>query len=161
MNSRAKQIFLALLLGVIVSQADERFAIGNNRVFLHDFKANGVLRLQDKESAEPEGQLSTWSINGEQAIVQGEQYQLSGFEMQIDNPERGKLTLVSPYCDFDRLEYEIKSNAAVILQAEGMQISGLGYDVYQQNGKVMLVIRSTVQIHFHKEQIKKLRGEKS
>jgi hypothetical protein len=161
MNSKAKKLILGLLLCAMASQAENPFSLGNNRVFLHDFKANGVLHLKDKEETTPEKQLSTWNISGEKAIVQGEQYQLSGFEMQIDNPLRGRVTLLSPHCDFDRLEQEIKSNAAVMMQAEGMQISGLGYDVYQQNGKVMLVIRSTVQIHFQKEQIKRLRGDGS
>jgi hypothetical protein len=161
MSSKAKHLILSILLYAIAIHAKNEFFLGDNRIFLYAFKANGVLRLKDDEATKQESQLSTWNISGEQAVVQGEQCQLSGFEMQIANPERGKITLISPHCDFDRLENEIKSNAALLLQADGMQVSGLGYDVYQQNGKMMLVIRSAVQIHFHKEKMKKLRGRKS
>lgn len=141
--------------------AESDFSLGSNRIFLHDFKANGVLSLKEKGVAQPSSQLSTWTISGTKAVVRGDHYQLSSFEMEVNNPERGTVRLLSPHCDFNRLEYEIKSNAALLLHADGLQISGLGYDVYQQNGKIMLVVRSTVQIHFLKKSIKKLRGAKS
>lgn len=161
MNSKTPCFVLTLLVLAAGIFAENEFSLGNNRIFLQDFKANGVLNLKDKEAAQQSSQPSTWTISGEQAVVHGEQYQLSGFEMEINNPERGKISLLSPHCDFNRLEYQIKSNSPLLLHADGLQISGLGYDVYQQDGKMMLVVRSTVQIHFLKERIKKLHGGKS
>jgi len=157
-----KSDFILLLLLLISPQmiAENDFAIGDNQLFLHQFKANGVFNLKEKKTSPASASPSTWSLSGEKAIVQGDQYQLSGFEMEIISQERGKMSLLSANCDFDRLAYEIKSNAAILLRAEGLQISGLGYDVYRQDEQVMLVIRSTVQIHFQKEKIKKLSGTK-
>lgn len=152
-----------LLLLLISSQmiAENNFALGDSQLFLNQFKASGVFNLQEKKTSPAATAPSTWSISGEKAIVQGDQYQLSGFEMEIISQERGKISLLSAYCDFDRLADEIKSTAAILLRADGLQISGLGYDVYRQDDKIMLVIRSTVQIHFQKEKIKKLSGNKS
>ncbi len=148
---------MTLLLLAARIFAESEFSLGSNQMFLQDFKANGVMHLKDKTTTSQ----STWSIRGEQATVLGDQYQLFGFEMEVNNPERGKITLLSPQCNFNRLKSEIKSNAALLLHADGLQISGLGYDVYQQDDKVMLVVRSTVQIHFRKDRIRKLRGSKS
>ena len=161
MNSKTRCLILNLLLLAAGIFAESEFSLGNNRIFLQDFKASGVLNLKDKEAVPQSEQPSTWMISGEQAVMHGEQYQLSGFEMHITNPERGTISLLSPHCDFNRFEYQIKSNSPLLLHADGLQISGLGYDVYQEDGKMMLVVRSTVQIHFRKERIKKLRGSKS
>ncbi len=161
MNSKTLPFILTLFLLLAGVFAQSEFSLGSNRIFLHDFKVNGVLYLEDKEDTRQPSLPSPWTISGEQAVVQGDHYQLSGFKMEVNNPDRGKITLLSPHCNFNRLENEIKSNAALLLNADGLQISGLGYDVYQREGKVMLVVRSTVQIHFLKERIKKLRGEKS
>ena len=161
MNSKTPCFVLTLFVLAAGIFAENEFSLGNNKLFLQNFKANGVLNLKDKAAAQHSSQASTWTISGEQAVVLGNLYQLSGFEMEINNPERGEITLLSPHCDFNRLEYQIKSNSPLLLHADGLQFSGLGYDVYQQDGKMILVIRSTVQIHFLKESIKKLRGSKS
>lgn len=148
-------LMLLVLSSVVLSESE--FTIGDSQLFLHHFKATGQFSPRETASATVRtGVPSTWSIRGERALVQGDRYQLSGFEMEVHHPERGSLRLLSPHCDFDRLAYEIKSNAAVLLNADGLQVSGLGYDVFRQQDKVMLIIRSTVQIHFHKEKIKKL-----
>ena len=159
MTLKTNLIVLAFLL-LCTLKAEEGFSLKSTKFFLRNFQVNGNFdALQDK-ARKKETALSNWTVSGKRALIQEELCKLYGFQMEIDSAEQGKIALQSPYCDFFRTTEEIKSNAAVLVQAEGLQITGLGYDVYRHEDKIMLVIRSTVQIHFNKKKMKLPEGSK-
>jgi len=133
--------------------AQKGLSLQDSQFSLQRFEAEGVFADEEGDASA----ASAWKVSGESGRMQGELLQLRGFQLKLQNPQKGSLQIQSPGCEFQRSSWELKSDEAMLLQAEGLQASGLGYDVYRKNDKLMLVIRSTVQIRFHKEKIKELR----
>lgn len=154
MNSNAVKCMIVLLVLALGLPAQKGPSLQDSQFSLHGFKAGGVF---PEEEAEADAAATTWEISGESGWMQGELVQLRGFLLKLHNPQKGGLIIRSPGCEFQRGVWELKSDDAMLLQADGLQASGLGYDVYRKDDKLMLVVRSTVHIRFHKGKIKNIK----
>jgi len=147
---RTRKVFHWLLFFFYAVLCDCLFAaefnLTDSLIYLDHFAADGIYL-----PASAQNKSLQWTVTGERATLQGQQCELSGFELTVHNQDAGTYLLQSPHCEFSRSTFEFKSPSAVILQGKGIRISGIGYDVYGQKENLLLVIRNTVQINFQRQ----------
>lgn len=154
-KSSLRLFFVSFAIFCVMGGSAE-FNLSESLIYLDHFTASGIY-LPD--SASTQDQSLHWAISGERATLQGSQCSLSGFELTVYNRDEGTYRLQSPHCEFSRAGFEFRSPAAVLLEGRGLRVSGIGYDVYGQGENLLLVIRNTVQIDFHRQRFEE--GRKS
>lgn len=98
----------------------------------------------------------TWQLAGQQAIVRGAQLELTDFTMTLQEKDRSSLHITSPACHFDKTDFEIKSSAPVQITSRGLEITGIGYDVYLRDRQTLIVVRDTVRIRFNNRFVREI-----
>ena len=91
-----------------------------------------------------------WELRGEKAQIRGQSTELSEYKIVFTGKDGDDFTLSSPRCRYLHSAAEVKSDAPVFVEGRGVQISGIGYDVYLDAKVVM--IRSTVTMKIKQRQ---------
>ena len=91
-----------------------------------------------------------WELRGEKAQIRGQNTELSDYKIVFKGKDGDDFTLSSPRCRYLHSAAEVKSDAPVFVEGRGVQISGIGYDVYLDAKVVM--IRSTVTMKIKQRQ---------
>ena len=91
-----------------------------------------------------------WELRGEKAQIRGQSTELSDYKIVFKGKDGDDFTLSSPRCRYLHSAAEVKSDAPVFVEGRGVQISGIGYDVYLDAKVVM--IRSTVTMKIKQRQ---------
>lgn len=91
-----------------------------------------------------------WELRGEKAQIRGQSTELSDYKIVFTGKDGDDFTLSSPRCRYLHSAAEVKSDAPVFVEGRGVQISGIGYDVYLDAKVVM--IRSTVTMKIKQRQ---------
>jgi hypothetical protein len=85
-----------------------------------------------------------WELRGDEAHIRGQSTELNDFTIVFMQKDSADYTLSSPRCRYLHSAAEVKSDAPVFVEGDGMSISGIGYDVYL-DAKIV-IIRSTVMM---------------
>jgi hypothetical protein len=130
---RAPCLLLSLLalLAAAPASAENIFGVGGN-LEVAGFVSRGLDSAGRTE----------WELRGDEAQIRGQSTELNDFQLVFKGKEGDDFTLSSPRCRYLHSAAEVKSDAPVFVEGPGMQISGIGYDVYLDAKIVM--IRSTV-----------------
>lgn len=147
MTMKIKRMSLAgltLLAALTAAAASDTLLDGpllQRPAVLRNFMASGDISNQKVNG--------TWQLAGQQAIVRGAQLELADFTMSLHEKERSTLHITSPYCHFDKADFEVKSSAPVHIISRGLEITGIGYDVYLRDRQTLIVVRDAVRIRFN------------
>lgn len=141
-TERLKLLALTLLVALAATASDALLdgPLLQRPAVLRNFMASGDISNQKVQG--------TWQVAGQQAIVRGSQLDLEDFTMTLQEKERSSLHITSPHCQFDKADFEVKSNAPVQIISRGLEITGIGYDVYLRDRQTLIVVRDTVRIRF-------------
>lgn len=138
--------------------------LGNlEKVELKGFQTNGVTEIRQNGI---QNQL-TWTICGDNALVQKPNYDLTGFQMILEDAAKRQLQaetyrIHSPHCLYNQDTHFVRSDSAFQLEGpDGLSISGIGYDIYLEGEKkgLRIVIRDAVRIDFQLGVLQKWRTQ--
>ncbi|MBR6470297.1 MAG: hypothetical protein IKS83_00740 [Victivallales bacterium] len=123
-----------------------------DNVQVRDFRTSGVARLRRK-GTDAETVPLEWKIYGATAKLQGKEYQIGGFRMDIESSEQGSYSVTASSATFDVDEVEVHGDAPVEISGPGIHVVGLGFDLFTdaeegvENARsLMLVIREAVEM---------------
>lgn len=127
-------LLILALLAPLPGAGQSGALFGNGNVTVDGFQTRGLNQ---------DGAVE-WELFGSQAKVKGTITELNEFKINLMQDSTRPIELTSPRCRYYHRQAEVRSDAPVQLQSDGITITGLGYDVFLDR-KVVLV-RSTVHI---------------
>ena len=142
--------FLLVLLLMMTCGVDAASVIqlGEGGVELQGFRTSGssVANAQN-DGKSGIGDTMEWELIGKSALMQQPIFQLNGVTLKMQS-RRGRYIVSSPQCTFDQQKREIRSNAAVQMSGPGIEVTGIGYDLFWENeaNHPLFIIRKAAHI---------------
>ncbi len=155
MNSKPSIILLCLVCLALAGRltAASSSNLLQSRMETDDFRASGSATLLFEGAPH----RLAWQISGRQAIVNLPDVRLQNFSLDFSEPDSGyRLDLSSPSCHFDQNSRKITSNSPLLISTSGMEISGIGYDIFLDKESCIITIRQAVDIRIHRKELNKL-----
>jgi hypothetical protein len=158
MNNLRFHILLALCVVLAWGQMSmaDGLPLGTNEAQIIGFQASGQGILSETD-ADGKPIPYSWRLNGKHADVRAPVFELTSFRLEVEIPGREKLVISSPFCQFDQKDRKISSTSPVVLDGQGLRMTGLGYDIFLQDQDVIVVFRQVVSMDFDKENISRLK----
>lgn len=154
-NATLKQtVILLVLLASVLLNAASKSSLFQNQMQSDNFRANGALDFKTGETSH----FLSWDIKGKQAVVNLPNLVLRNFSMDFaDRGNQYNLNLTSPSCTLDQNDRKIISSSPIFITTNGMEISGIGYDIFLEKEMFLITIRQAVEIKIHRKELQMLK----
>jgi hypothetical protein len=149
MNRKINITFLLVLLLMMAycAHAASVIQLGEGGIELQGFRTSGSSVSKSPDDGTASGDTLDWELTGKNALMQQPIFQLNGVTLKMQS-RRGRYIVSSPQCTFDQQKREIRSNAAVQMSGPGIDVTGIGYDLFWENeaARPIFVIRKAAHI---------------
>ncbi|MBQ4481116.1 MAG: hypothetical protein II943_10805 [Victivallales bacterium] len=164
-----KHLILVLALFPLLFPAVELLNVKDlDNVQVRDFRTSGLAYFRRHGSRPEEDAVVPlqWKIYGATAKLQGKEYHIGGFRMDIESPEQGSYSVTTASATFDVDAIEVHGDAPVEISGPGLYLSGMGFDLFTdaedgvENARhLMFVIREAVEMEMDRSVLKGGKGE--